>query len=110
MDETAQRILGRKWAEEVLADNATASEPFRFGFRRRMLAEFKAQEIDRGAMTDEQSREFGAMVIPFGKYAGSRYDEVPLDYLEWLADQNSKLVRYVRSRRVQEEQGVMPEE
>lgn len=104
MDDTQDRIDGRRWAEELLADVHLARPAFQQGFMRRMLAEFKANEIDRRAMTDEQAREFGAVLIQFGKHSGLRYDDAPLDYLEWLADQNSVLARYVRSRRIREEQ------
>ena len=52
-------------------------------------------------LSDEAARTFGRQVINFGQYAHHRYDDVPLGYLEWLADRNIQLVRYIRSRRVQ---------
>ena len=54
-------------------------------------------------LSDGAARTFGRRFIGFGKYAHSRYDDAPMDYLEWLADQNVQLVRYIRSRRVQSE-------
>jgi hypothetical protein len=54
-------------------------------------------------LSDEAARAFGRQVINFGQYAHQRYDDVPLGYLEWLADRNIQLVRYIRSRRVQSE-------
>lgn len=54
-------------------------------------------------LSDEAARTFGRQVINFGQYAHQRYDDVPIRYLEWLADRNIQLVRYVRSRRVQSE-------
>ena len=54
-------------------------------------------------LSDEAARTFGRRIIGFGKYACSRYDDAPMDYLEWLADQNVQLIRYIRSRRVQAE-------
>lgn len=100
----ADLIAGRKWAEEVLASLATESEDFRFAFMRRMKAEFTAKEIDPGAMTDVQAMTFGRQVINFGTYRDQRYDDAPLDYLEWLADCNAELRRYIKSRRIREEQ------
>lgn len=97
-------IAGRKWAEEVLADLDTEPEDFRFAFLRRMKAEFKVKDLDPGAMTDEQAMKFGRQVISFGTYRDQRYDDAPLSYLEWLADQNSELRRYIKSRRIKEEQ------
>ena len=60
------------------------------------------------AMTDEESRRFGQTPMRFGKHAGDRIDDVPIDYLIWLAEyqrNNFKddLRRYVQSRRVQAE-------
>ena len=56
-------------------------------------------------MTDDQSRQFGSTSMPFGQYRGTRVDEVPLDYLSWIADDQflRDLPRYLRSRRVQME-------
>lgn len=54
-------------------------------------------------LSDEDARAFGHRLLGFGQYRDYRYDDVPLGYLEWLADQNIQLVRYIRSRRVQGE-------
>lgn len=54
-------------------------------------------------LSDEAARKFGRIVLSFGLHRGKRYDEVPLDYLEWLADSRTDLVRYIRSRRIQSE-------
>lgn len=103
-DPERDRIAGREWAEAVLEDLADHTADFLVGFRRRMLAEYKAAEVDRTAMSDDEARRFGGQIITFGVHQSKRYDDVPLDYLEWLADQNAALVRYVRSRRVKAEQ------
>lgn len=55
-------------------------------------------------MDDDDARRFGRKTLCFGIHRDKRYDEVPLDYLEWLADQNLALSRYLASRRVQREQ------
>lgn len=96
-------IAGRKWAEEVLENLTAESEDFRFAFLRHMKSVFTTKEIDPGAMTDEQSRRFGRNVLNFGVHRDKTYDECPLDYLEWLCDQNAELRRYIKSRRIQEE-------
>lgn len=54
-------------------------------------------------LSDEDARKFGVKVLGFGCYRDQRYDEVPLEYLMWIADKNTQLVRYIRSRRVQSE-------
>lgn len=56
--------------------------------------------------TDRQARAFGRTRIPFGKFAGTCVDEVPLDYLERLCDPQPfilSLKRYLASQRVQQE-------
>jgi hypothetical protein len=59
-------------------------------------------ESCRGAMDDQESRQFGRLPMPFGEYRGRPVDEVPLDRLEWYATQQfiDDLRRYLRSRRV----------
>ena len=57
-------------------------------------------------MDDTESRYFGKKTIEFGIHLGKRYDEVPLLYLEWLAQRHQEgmeVVRYIESRRVQAE-------
>lgn len=54
-------------------------------------------------MDDSEARGFGRRTLGFGVHRDKRYDEVPLEYLEWLADQNLALRRYLASRRVQRE-------
>jgi len=99
-----KRIEGRKWAEEVLGDlPADEQDPFRRGFMDRIKRCFNVAELDSRAMSNRESCDFGRQVITFGQHIGKIYDEVPLDYLDWLAEQNAKLVRYVRSRRIRDE-------
>ena len=58
-------------------------------------------------MDDTESKRTGRECLEFGKYAGQPIDEVPDDYLAWLADSSRatwiKLSRYLRSQRVQNE-------
>jgi len=101
------RIDGRVFAEEVFRDveEADFSDAFRVGFWRevRRLSKVKARQSDKTVMSDNRSREFGRRMGEFGKFRGKRYDDVPLDYLEWLADQGTELLSYLKSRRVKAE-------
>jgi hypothetical protein len=57
-------------------------------------------------MTDRQSINFGRSRIAFGKYQGTRIDEVPIDYLEKICDPQpfiASLRRYLASPRIAEE-------
>ncbi len=66
------------------------------------------------AMTDQQARQFGRRSMPFGRHKGRRVDEVPLDYLVWLADHAALFVadlrRYCRSPRLQSEMNTSGDE
>ena len=55
---------------------------------------------------DAQARAWGKTRIPFGIHQSKRIDEVPLEYLEYLATPNEfvkHLRRYLASPRIQEE-------
>ena len=105
MDKPDQdRIEGRKWAEAVISGLVADTADYREGFWREVRRhQPRPDPLKLGLMADEQAREFGRRTMCFGMHVGKRYDEAPLAYLEWLADQNAELARYVGSRRVQAE-------
>ena len=59
-------------------------------------------------MTDREARMFGEEEMEFGKYKGKYIDEIPLPYLEWLANEqrinSKKIKRYLESKRIKQEQ------
>jgi len=102
------RIDGREFAEEVLRDveGTNFSSAFLSGFWREVRCRAKMRRADvpaNAGMSNERSKVFGRRTIEFGKYSGKRYDDVPLEYLEWLADQGAELLSYLRSRRIKDE-------
>ena len=103
------RIAGREWAEEVMREvnDEVNTDDFRRGFWREVKSFQRVVETNKSetALSDERSREFGKRMVEFGKFRGQRYDDVPLDYLEWLADQGVVLRRYLESRRIKIERG-----
>ena len=106
MDESDEdRIEGRERAEYILDDVCRGSVDYQKGFWRQIEKELpkEKEKSSAAAMTDERSKVFGRGVVGFGKHVGTRYDDVPLDYLEWLVDQNAVLARYLESRRIREE-------
>jgi len=54
-------------------------------------------------MTDKQAKEFEKQEMIFGKHRGSTVGEIPLSYLDWLVDSNTKFFRllgsYLESKR-----------
>lgn len=58
-------------------------------------------------MTEAEIREFGRERMRYGIHGGKPIDEVPLDYLEWLAHDSTEFIRkvrqYLNSPRIQSE-------
>lgn len=59
----------------------------------------------KGAMTVDEAREFEKQSMPFGEYVTQPIINVPLDRLQWYADQRfvDDLWSYLKSRIVQQE-------
>lgn len=58
-----------------------------------------------GPMTDDEARLFGRFPVPYGEFRGRPVDDVPMDRLDWYADQTfgDQLRRYLASRRIKNE-------
>ena len=98
------RITGRLWAEGALDGLEDESPDFAEGFWRAIRRHLpKPSPATLGAMSDELARAFGNTRITFGKHEGEHYDDIPLDYLEWLNDVSAERARYLASRRIQAE-------
>lgn len=70
------------------------------------LPEKKIEElVPFKPMTIQQAKVFGNQLMPYGEFQGRRIDEVPLDRLQWYADQFfvDDLRRYLESRQIQKE-------
>ncbi len=99
------RIEGREWAEEVIADVLENTDDFIEGFERqirRVYRMFRTHLTDQGAMTHKEAIEFEKEQVGFGCYTARTYATTPPEYLAWLVDANLDLARYVRSERFQE--------
>ena len=56
-------------------------------------------------MDDGRAKLFGSTRLPFGEFVGQRVDDVPMERLQWYADQTftDELRRYLESDRVKGE-------
>ena len=66
----------------------------------------KADRKHRREMTDGEVQRFGLSLIPFrGEFQGKKVSDVPLERLQWYADQTfiDELRRYLRSERIKME-------
>lgn len=65
----------------------------------------RTPESNPQLMTHEQVREFEKRHMPFGHYVGTPVKDVPLERLQWYADQDftDDLRRYLKSHLIQRE-------
>lgn len=47
--------------------------------------------------TVEPIARLGAMLLPFGQHVGKRFDDVPLDYLDWLCREQEGFYKTLRA-------------
>jgi len=116
-----QRIHGREQAilclEMIEADSmpAAALEAFSAEIEKRCAPPRPTPRPGPPPMNDSESAAFGQVALPYGKHQGTKVDDVPLAYLEWMANpEDSDLVRslrrYLASDRVRRERaGEEPE-
>lgn len=92
----AQRIQGRQAAEQAIALGLEAceSEQAKAGFARALLR--LADEILKPKDSFD-AEAFENERINFGTHNGKRYREVPMAYLDWVVESNSRLRSYVGS-------------
>lgn len=62
-------------------------------------------EVAVSRMSDKQAKKFEKDRMPFGEYQGKQVKEVPLERLEWYAQQDfiDRVRSYLLSKRVREE-------
>lgn len=80
-----QDVLDGFWDEIRTSDPIKAAEP----------------ATVPGAMHEDEATIFERSLIEFGQYKGQRFKNIPMKYLEWLADKSIQLRRYIQSARAQ---------
>lgn len=102
------RIAGSKLAAEALEMLAGEEPAYHQGFYRTIVKALPPEHRPKPVttlrpMSDQESRAFGNTLVPFGQHQGARYDQIDLNYLDWIVQKNEELRRYVASRRVRTE-------
>ena len=107
-----ENVADGKRAEEVYALACTGGSGDKYWRRLYYLVanhlppplEKKANPRD-AKMTDAEAKRFGLQLIPFGEFMGMRVDDVPMERLQWYADQRwiDELRRYLKSDRIRGE-------
>lgn len=96
-----QRIEYRKEVQELLkfVGDKTPEfwEVFADEIKQRDLLQSE-EVINPEEFNDEEGNKFGETIVGFGVHASEKYNQVDLAYLEYIADKNIKLVKYVKWR------------
>ena len=106
-DRIQRRASGAKHLSDVisLAELSDKSPDFLFGFARAMrefadgVSEVSPVQETSKAMTDAESRAFEQRACPYRKHQGTPYSDVPIDYLDFVAEGTVPLQRYLGSER-----------
>lgn len=106
-EEVADRIAGRKAAEEIAG--LVEEESKKFGqVVWEVLHKICRTHVDcvkargkRESMIDTEASRFGNQGMPYGEFKNRKIDDVPYERLAWYADQTftDELRRYLKWRR-----------
>jgi hypothetical protein len=106
MEKIKQTIAGREAAEMFIAEYTEGeSEEWLIGFARACLKYSESvlkMPVDRAAMTSEEAQKYERVVFTYGKHKDKSIGDIPMSYLNWIADTNRALLRYVDSQRGRE--------
>lgn len=99
----SDRIEGRKAAELFIDEYVDGeSEDWMVGFARACLAFAEGKlsvPVNTKPMTEEESRRFETTRFKYGKHRDELIGGVPMEYLNWIADEHRPLIRYVDGQR-----------
>lgn len=95
-----QRIAGRNMARELfgLIEGDTADAVY----MKALVAEMESlagltREPEHTVKELEPIVRLGATVMPFGEHAHKRFDDVPLNYLDWLCREQESFYKTLRA-------------
>lgn len=100
------RVVGRATAEELhnafLADVSKKYPEHGADYAEALLERLAEMLPHRRMATPEIEKpepiaRLGCNVIPFGKHASRQFDEVPLDYLDWLCREQEGFYKTLRA-------------
>lgn len=102
------RFRGRGLAQMAVECIENEKEPetiraFWYSVIQVMPKEFSSEYVFR-AMSHEEARKFDEKTIDYGKYAGTKIKDLPVRYIEMLADGALEIQAYARSTRFLERQ------
>lgn len=108
INELQSRINGRKYGSELCRVFVEETEPQNvdrdayFNGVARAFREWSDSILgqpysEARVMSKADAERYESNCIRFGKYLGTPIKDIPLEYLQWLADAQNELVAYLRS-------------
>lgn len=99
-DSLKRRVAGSLRAVEfaqLLESHEIEDADFMDGFLSRLNRDFGCCEIETAGVKPEPIARLGATRIPFGSYDGMAFDEIPLEYLDWLCRSQEEFYKQLRA-------------
>ncbi len=95
----AARVEGRKAAGELLEliGDLKADRDFMQAVIETIVAECDLAPKAEPSPAPEPIARLGAMLVPFGQHVSKRFDDVPLDYLDWLCREQESFYKTLRA-------------
>ena len=97
----ARRVAGSLYAVELMQlvkSSDLEDADYMDGFLDRLNRDFGQQEIeDVGDVKPIPIARLGSIVMPFGQHQGKCFDDVPLEYLDWLCRSQEEFYRDLRA-------------
>ena len=95
----ASRVRGREAVAELLSllDAEIRDDPNAMEAIVETLECFTNRNKPVAPVAVEPIARLGAMLVPFGQHVGKRFDDVPLDYLDWLCREQESFYKTLRA-------------
>jgi len=97
----ARRVAGSLMAVELaslIASSDIEDADYMDGLLDRLNRDFGQQEItDVADVKPEPIARLGKTIMPFGQYKDNSFDDIPLEYLDWLCRSQEDFYRNLRA-------------
>lgn len=95
----ASRVRGREAVADLLSllDAEVRDDPNAMEAIVEALECFTNRNKPAEPVAVEPIARLGAILVPFGQHLGKRFDDVPLDYLDWLCREQESFYKMLRA-------------
>lgn len=95
-----RRIEGSKYAVQLIsliASSDLADPDYIGGLVDRIVRDTSQKPIEVADLKPEPIARLGATEMPFGEHKGTSFDDVPLEYLDWLCRTQENFYKSLRA-------------